>query len=92
MKTLLSIGEDFFRTILTDEECNIEHTTLSVVKKTETILYESQTALSQAIQKIYYQVHRRIQENPDLDTCVEPEIIFASTMSALLSDVVASVT
>ncbi|OMJ14369.1 hypothetical protein AYI69_g8627, partial [Smittium culicis] len=64
----------------------------SAVKKADTALYEIQVAPAQATRPIEYFVHRRIQENPGLDTSEDPEVMFASTMRALLSDVAATVT
>ncbi|PVU87853.1 hypothetical protein BB561_006145 [Smittium simulii] len=64
----------------------------SAVKKTDSALYGIQLALAQATRPIDFYVHRRIQDNPTLDRADDPEIMFASTMRALLSDVAASVT
>ncbi|OMJ26897.1 hypothetical protein AYI69_g3689 [Smittium culicis] len=62
----------------------------SAVKKADTALYGIQVALAQATRPIDYFVHRRILENPGLDTSEDPEVVFVSTMRALLSDVAAT--
>ncbi|OMJ19377.1 hypothetical protein AYI69_g6643 [Smittium culicis] len=64
----------------------------SAVKKADTALYGIQVALAQAKRSIDYFVHRRIQEKPGLDTSEDPEVMFSSTMRALLSDVTGTVT
>ncbi|OMJ08288.1 hypothetical protein AYI69_g11127, partial [Smittium culicis] len=64
----------------------------SAVKKADTALYGIQVALAQATRPIDYFVHLRIQENPGLDTSEDPEVMFASTMRALLSEMAAKVT
>ncbi|OMJ08613.1 hypothetical protein AYI70_g11438 [Smittium culicis] len=64
----------------------------SAVKKAETALYGIQAALTQLKIPIDYFFHQRIQYNPGLDTTEDPEVIFASTIGALLSDVAATVT
>ncbi|OMJ22283.1 hypothetical protein AYI70_g2970 [Smittium culicis] len=64
----------------------------TAVKKADTALYRIQVALDQATRPIDYFVHRRIQDNPGLDTSEDPEVMFARTMRALLSDVAATVT
>ncbi|OMJ13397.1 hypothetical protein AYI70_g8526 [Smittium culicis] len=64
----------------------------SAVKKAETALYGIQAALTQLKIPIDYFFHQRIQYNPGLDTTEHPEVIFASTIGALLSDVAATVT
>ncbi|OMJ17878.1 hypothetical protein AYI70_g5683, partial [Smittium culicis] len=105
-----SIGEDFFRSPLTEEERKIaihscprtssmnynppplNDSASTAVKKADTALYGIQVALAQATRPIDYFVHRRIQDNPGLDTSEDPEVMFASTMRALLSDVAATVT
>ncbi|PVU92619.1 hypothetical protein BB561_003726, partial [Smittium simulii] len=48
-------------------------------------------ALIQATRPIDYYVHRRIQENPGLNTAENSATIFASTMRALLADIAAIV-
>ncbi|OMJ16698.1 hypothetical protein AYI69_g7733 [Smittium culicis] len=63
----------------------------SAVKKADTALYGIQVALVQATRPIDYFIHRRIQENPGLDTSEDPEVMFSSTMRALLSNVAATV-
>ncbi|PVU89438.1 hypothetical protein BB561_005353 [Smittium simulii] len=65
---------------------------LSAVKKTDSTLYGIQLALAQATRPIDFYVHRRIQDNPTLDTAEDPETMFASTMRALLLDIAATVT
>ncbi|OMJ13174.1 hypothetical protein AYI69_g9104, partial [Smittium culicis] len=62
----------------------------SAVKKADTALFGIQVALDQATRLIDYFVHQRIQETPGLDTSEDPEVMFASTMRALLSDVAAT--
>ncbi|OMJ22129.1 hypothetical protein AYI70_g3061 [Smittium culicis] len=64
----------------------------TAVKKADTALYGIQVALAQATRPIDYFFHRRIQDNPGLDTSEDPEVMFASTMRALLSDVATTVT
>ncbi|OMJ08547.1 hypothetical protein AYI70_g11472 [Smittium culicis] len=64
----------------------------TAVKKADTALYGIQVALAQATRLIDYFFHRRIKDNPGLDTSEDPEVMFASTMRALLSDVAATVT
>ncbi|OMJ15792.1 hypothetical protein AYI70_g7025 [Smittium culicis] len=57
----------------------------TAVMKSDTALYGNKVALAQATRPIDYFVHRRIQYNPGLDTSEDPEVMFASTMRALLS-------
>ncbi|PVU91005.1 hypothetical protein BB561_004608 [Smittium simulii] len=64
----------------------------SAVKKTDSALYGIQLALAQATRPIDFYVYRRIQDNSTLDIADDPEIMFASTMRALLSDIAATVT
>ncbi|OMJ20737.1 hypothetical protein AYI69_g6095 [Smittium culicis] len=64
----------------------------SAVKKADKALYGIQVALDQATRPIDYFFHRRIQENHGIDTSEDTEVMFASTMRALLSDVAATVT
>ncbi|OMJ24706.1 hypothetical protein AYI70_g1395, partial [Smittium culicis] len=70
----------------------LNDTASSTVEKTDSILYEIQLALAQATRPIDYYVHRRIQENPGMDTAEDTEIIFACTMRALLAEIAAIVT
>ncbi|OMJ12332.1 hypothetical protein AYI69_g9446, partial [Smittium culicis] len=62
------------------------------VNKADAALYGIQVALAQATRSIEYFFHRRIMETPGLGTSEDPEVMFASTMRALLSDVSATVT
>ncbi|OMJ19138.1 hypothetical protein AYI70_g4922 [Smittium culicis] len=70
----------------------LNDTASSTVKKTDSTLYGIQLALAQATRPIDYYFHRRIQENPGMDTAEDTEILFASTMRALLADIAAIVT
>ncbi|PVU86851.1 hypothetical protein BB561_006524, partial [Smittium simulii] len=63
----------------------------SAVKKTDSALYGIQS-LVQATRPIDYYVHRRIQDNPGLNTTEDSATLFASTMRALLADIAATVT
>ncbi|PVU93875.1 hypothetical protein BB561_002973 [Smittium simulii] len=64
----------------------------SAVKKTDSALYGIQLELAHATRSIDFYAHRRIQDNPTLDTAEDPKTMFASTMRALLSDIAATVT
>ncbi|OMJ28244.1 hypothetical protein AYI69_g2285 [Smittium culicis] len=64
----------------------------STVKKTGSTLYGIQLALAQATRPIDYYIHRRIQENPGMDTAEDTEILLGSTVRALLADIAATVT
>ncbi|OMJ23593.1 hypothetical protein AYI70_g2169 [Smittium culicis] len=61
-------------------------------KKAEFVLNGIQIALAQATRPIDYNFYRKIQDNSGLDTSEDTEIMFASTMRALLFDVAATVT
>ncbi|OMJ13063.1 hypothetical protein AYI70_g8741, partial [Smittium culicis] len=70
----------------------LNDTALSTVKKTNYSFYGIQLDLAQATRPVYYYFHRRIQKNWDMDTFKDPEILFASTIRALLSEITANVT
>ncbi|OMJ23234.1 hypothetical protein AYI69_g5058 [Smittium culicis] len=93
IEALPSIEEDFFSTPLTKEER--KETKLicprTAVKKADTTLHGIQVALAQATRPIDYYVHRRIQNNPQVNED-DPHILFASTIRVLLSDIASTVT
>ncbi|OMJ26448.1 hypothetical protein AYI70_g158 [Smittium culicis] len=64
----------------------------SAVKKADSELYRIQLALAQATQPIDYYVHCRIQKTPGINTALDPEVTFARTMHALLTDIAYAVT
>ncbi|OMJ24051.1 hypothetical protein AYI69_g4770 [Smittium culicis] len=64
----------------------------SANKKADSIFYGIKTALAQTTRLLDYYSHCRAQDNPGIDTFVDPEIMFASTMIALLSEVPATLT
>ncbi|OMJ14338.1 hypothetical protein AYI69_g8640 [Smittium culicis] len=64
----------------------------SAVNKAHAALYGIQVALAKATRPTDYFFHKRNQINHGLDTSEDPEVMFASTMRALLSDVAATVT
>ncbi|OMJ10963.1 hypothetical protein AYI70_g9998 [Smittium culicis] len=92
-EALPSIGENFFQTPLTEEERKVAiHSCPKNMKKTDSAIYGIQLALAQATRPIDYYVHRRIQENKDMITSEDSEILFASTIRALLSEIASKVT
>ncbi|OMJ13744.1 hypothetical protein AYI70_g8326 [Smittium culicis] len=70
----------------------LNDTASRTVKTTNYAFYGIQFAYAQATRPIDYYFHRRIQENKVMDTSEDPEILFASTMRALFSDIAATVT
>ncbi|OMJ20936.1 hypothetical protein AYI70_g3783 [Smittium culicis] len=70
----------------------LNDTASSTVKKTDSAFYGIQLALAQAARPIDYSVHRQVQENKRMDISEGLEIIFASTMRALLSKIASTVT
>ncbi|OMJ16779.1 hypothetical protein AYI70_g6387 [Smittium culicis] len=70
----------------------LNDTASSTVKTTNYAFYGIQFAYAQATRPIDYYFHRRIQENKGMNTSEDPEILFASTMRALFSDIAATVT
>ncbi|OMJ28642.1 hypothetical protein AYI69_g1886 [Smittium culicis] len=70
----------------------LNDTASSTVEKTDSTLYGIQLALAQATRPIDYYVHRRIQENPGMDTAEDTEILLGSTMRAHLADIADTVT
>ncbi|OMJ07797.1 hypothetical protein AYI69_g11320 [Smittium culicis] len=70
----------------------LKDTASSTVKKTDSTLYGIHLALAQTPRPIDYYFHRSIQENPGMDTAEDTEILFTSTMRALLADIAATVT
>ncbi|OMJ24830.1 hypothetical protein AYI69_g4506 [Smittium culicis] len=68
-----------------------EYVSISV-KKTDSVFYGIQSVLAQASRPIDYYFHRRIRDNPGLETSEDPEIMFARAIRVLLSYAVATVT
>ncbi|OMJ18864.1 hypothetical protein AYI70_g5089 [Smittium culicis] len=62
------------------------------VNKVDSALYGIQLALVQATRPIDYYVHQRIQESPRIDTKEDHEVLFASIMRAMLSDIPSTLT
>ncbi|OMJ15186.1 hypothetical protein AYI70_g7430 [Smittium culicis] len=64
----------------------------SAVKKADSVIYGIQLSLAQATRPVDYCVHRRIQQAPRINTALDIEDTFASTMRDLLADIGATVT
>ncbi|OMJ30147.1 hypothetical protein AYI69_g317 [Smittium culicis] len=60
-------------------------------EKVDSVIYGIQLTLAQATRSINYNTNRRIQDTPGINTEDYYEIVFASTMRALLSDIAATV-
>ncbi|OMJ09388.1 hypothetical protein AYI69_g10686 [Smittium culicis] len=91
IEALPSIEEEFFRTLLTEEESKnaIYSCPRTAVKKNDSTLHGIQDVLAQATKPIDYYAHRRIQDNPDISPEVQ-HILFAKNMRVLLSDIAAT--
>ncbi|PVU89341.1 hypothetical protein BB561_005414 [Smittium simulii] len=89
IEALPSIEEDFFGSPLTDKE---RKNALYSCYKNSSMNYIPSPLNDSATRPIDFYVHRRIQDNPTLDTAEDPETMFASTMRALLLDIAATVT
>ncbi|OMJ26749.1 hypothetical protein AYI69_g3832 [Smittium culicis] len=64
----------------------------SAVKKADIALYGIQVSLAQQTRPIEYYFHRRIHNSSGFDTSEDPEVMFASTIRAQLSEIIANVT
>ncbi|OMJ23466.1 hypothetical protein AYI69_g4968 [Smittium culicis] len=62
------------------DQLQVIDTETIIVKKTDSNLRGTQSALTQAIQPINYHIHRSTQEKNGIDTSKDPAILFASTM------------
>ncbi|OMJ29147.1 hypothetical protein AYI69_g1352 [Smittium culicis] len=65
--------------------------TSSALKKADAVLYGIKVVLAQATRLIYYYVQHRIQVSPGPFTSKDHEVIFYSTMRALLSEITATI-
>ncbi|OMJ13946.1 hypothetical protein AYI70_g8196 [Smittium culicis] len=91
-EALSSIEEDFFRTPITEEERKIAIHSCPETSSADSVIYGIQLSLAQATRPIDYCVHRRIQQAPRINTTLDIEDTFASTMRDLLADIAATVT
>ncbi|OMJ12839.1 hypothetical protein AYI69_g9248 [Smittium culicis] len=89
-EALPSIEEYFFHSPITEQERKI---TIHFCPRTSSMNYNPpplNNSASSAVKKADTALYR-IQENSRIDTSEDPEVIFASTMRALLSNVAATV-